>query len=162
MADAEPDMIARLERKLDRERRARAEAEQLLESRSLELFGTNQRLVELNAELEAQMAATLASQQALEAQKAQLEHTLAQLTGVVRTIGRIARQTNLLALNATIEAARAGEAGRGFAVVASEVKKLSGDTRAATEAATAMLSSARPDGQAPRADAPTADPTLWG
>lgn len=68
-----------------------------------------------------------------------LQHTMAELGGVVEVISRIAKQTNLLALNAAIEAARAGDAGRGFAVVASEVKKLSADTQAATRRAGGML-----------------------
>jgi methyl-accepting chemotaxis protein len=71
--------------------------------------------------------------------KAMLETTMGELGEIVETIGQIAAQTNLLALNATIEAARAGDAGRGFAVVATEVKKLAGDTRIATETATAMM-----------------------
>jgi methyl-accepting chemotaxis protein len=123
------DRIRRLEGRLERERSARAQAEELLESKSEELFA-------LNANLEGRMREGLEMQE-------QLEQTMVQLSYIVRTIGEIASQTNLLALNATIEAARAGEAGRGFAVVASEVKKLSGDTRRATEQANQMLSSVR-------------------
>jgi methyl-accepting chemotaxis protein len=123
------DRIRRLEGRLERERSARAQAEDLLESKSEELFA-------LNADLESRMREGLEMQE-------QLEQTMVQLSHIVRTIGEIASQTNLLALNATIEAARAGEAGRGFAVVASEVKKLSGDTRRATDQANQMLSSVR-------------------
>lgn len=72
----------------------------------------------------------------------QLKAALEELGGIVTSIGEIASQTNLLALNATIEAARAGESGRGFAVVAGEVKKLAGDTRAATERAAGMMARA--------------------
>ncbi|MFC0149646.1 methyl-accepting chemotaxis protein [Sphingobium scionense] len=71
--------------------------------------------------------------------RAELKSTVDGLVDIVDTISGIANQTNLLALNATIEAARAGEAGRGFAVVAAEVKKLAGDTRAATDRARAMV-----------------------
>jgi methyl-accepting chemotaxis protein len=123
------DRIRRLEARLERERSARAQAEELLESKSQELFA-------LNASLEGRMSEGLELQE-------QLEQTMVQLSHIVQTIGEIASQTNLLALNATIEAARAGEAGRGFAVVASEVKKLSGDTRRATEQANHMLSIVR-------------------
>ncbi|MBF0611798.1 MAG: HAMP domain-containing protein [Magnetococcales bacterium] len=75
------------------------------------------------------------------------------IIGKIAIIDDIARQTNLLALNAAIEAARAGEHGKGFAVVASEVRKLaersqhaaaeisllSGDTVAAAEKASEMI-----------------------
>ncbi len=55
------------------------------------------------------------------------------ITEVTRVLYGIASQTNLLALNASIEAARAGEAGKGFAVVAEEVRKLSEESRQASE-----------------------------
>lgn len=51
LADAEK-RIALLERKLERERSAREEAERLLEAKSLELFARNQALGRSNAELE--------------------------------------------------------------------------------------------------------------
>lgn len=55
------------------------------------------------------------------------------ITEVTKVLYGIASQTNLLALNASIEAARAGEAGKGFAVVAEEVRKLSEESRMASE-----------------------------
>jgi methyl-accepting chemotaxis protein len=77
----------------------------------------------------------------LESRGEQLTRTMSELGSIVTSISRIARQTKFLALNATIEAARAGEAGRGFAVVAAEVKKLSGETREATDRAITMVAS---------------------
>lgn len=56
------------------------------------------------------------------------------IDNVIAIVGQIAGTVNLLSLNATIEAARAGDAGRGFAVVAGEIRKLSDETREATQA----------------------------
>lgn len=55
MADrtADKDLIARLEKRLDREKRARQEAEKLLEQKSLELYAINKKLHEETRLLEA-------------------------------------------------------------------------------------------------------------
>lgn len=95
-------------------------------------------------------------ERALQANQMAMQGTMGELGEIVTAINGIAGQTNLLALNATIEAARAGDAGRGFAVVASEVKKLSSDTRAATQRASDMLArhqagSGHPEGRLPEA-----------
>jgi methyl-accepting chemotaxis protein len=96
--------------------------------------------VHLEQELETRLTESQAFQARLESRGDELREMIGKVSTIVASINEIAAQTNLLALNATIEAARAGEAGRGFAVVASEVKKLASDTRAATEAATRMMS----------------------
>lgn len=50
------DRLRRLETRVAREHAARAEAERILESKSLELFAANQGLLQLNAELEERVA----------------------------------------------------------------------------------------------------------
>lgn len=73
--------VARLQRRSERERAARIEAERLLESKSLELFALNQQLVKLNAELETRVVErTQQLDAARAAAVASLEHDC--LTGI--------------------------------------------------------------------------------
>jgi methyl-accepting chemotaxis protein len=70
---------------------------------------------------------------------AKLTEKVEKVENFVDTIISISSQTNLLALNASIEAARAGEAGRGFSVVAEEIRKLSEDTKEASNNITNII-----------------------
>jgi methyl-accepting chemotaxis protein len=76
---------------------------------------------------------------AVEKVVAELTEKVEKVENFVDTIISISSQTNLLALNASIEAARAGEAGRGFSVVAEEIRKLSEDTKDASNNITNII-----------------------
>ncbi|WP_342359054.1 methyl-accepting chemotaxis protein [Terrarubrum flagellatum] len=73
-----------------------------------------------------------------------------QIAGVIELVSYIAQQTTMLSHNANIQAARAGEEGRGFAVIALEVRKLSEDTRAATETVQKQIAALRAASQSCR------------
>ncbi|MBR1908594.1 hypothetical protein IJ818_06630 [bacterium] len=68
-----------------------------------------------------------------------LSNTLQQIKNNLSVVEDINEQTNMLALNASVEAARAGEHGKGFAIVASEIRKLSEESKEATNKITNML-----------------------
>lgn len=69
----------------------------------------------------------------------QLTLKVEEVQNIIGAILNISNQTNLLALNASIEAARAGEAGKGFAVVAEEIRKLSEQTKEASNQITHII-----------------------
>ncbi|QWU17470.1 methyl-accepting chemotaxis protein [Paenibacillus sophorae] len=73
-----------------------------------------------------------ASKESLE-QFRKMDEQSQKIGDIVQGISEITKQIQMLSLNASIEAARAGEHGRGFAVVAGEVRKLSEQSREATE-----------------------------
>ncbi len=74
---------------------------------------------------------------------AELTRVAEEIAGVIELVSHIAQQTTMLSHNANIQAARAGEAGRGFAVIAQEVRKLSEETRTATDRVQKQISALR-------------------
>ncbi|ARU63211.1 hypothetical protein CBW65_21190 [Tumebacillus avium] len=69
-----------------------------------------------------------------------LEERTRRINSLLSSIQDVAEQTGLLSLNASIEAARAGEHGRGFSVVADEIRKLSTNTKQASQEIDELLS----------------------
>ncbi len=69
-----------------------------------------------------------------------LEERTRRINSLLSSIQDVAEQTGLLSLNASIEAARAGEHGRGFSVVADEIRKLSANTKQASQEIDELLS----------------------
>lgn len=59
----------------------------------------------------------------------QIEQHIKDITGVLKSVTKIADQTKILGINASIEAAHLGTSGKGFAVVAEEIRKLSESTK---------------------------------
>ena len=84
------------------------------------------------ARLEAAVAGSVATAEAL-------EHQTQRIGAMAGSIAGIANQTQMLSVNATIEAAHAGEQGKGFAVVADEVRKLSDQAARASEEIQAVV-----------------------
>jgi hypothetical protein len=64
----------------------------------------------------------------LDAVMVRLEGSAGDISGLIKTVGRVSDHIRILALNAGIEAARAGQHGLAFAVVASEVQRLADET----------------------------------
>lgn len=62
-----------------------------------------------------------------------LSYQTEEITKMIGEIQNISEQTNLLSFNASIEAAHAGTVGAGFRIIANEVKKLSDNTKKASE-----------------------------
>lgn len=65
-----------------------------------------------------------------------VDEIIASIRNNTNQVSQIALQTNILALNAGIEASRAGDYGRGFAVVAENIRKLSDQSKVASESIT--------------------------
>lgn len=74
-----------------------------------------------------------------------LESHMRQIHDLLTNIQDVAEQTSLLSLNASIEAARAGEHGRGFHVVAEEIRKLSTNSKNASEQIGGLLNNISQD-----------------
>ncbi len=70
---------------------------------------------------------------------AELQSSIATMSGILSKLSEITLQTRLLALNASVEAKHAGAAGKGFSVVANEVGGLSQISEQSTKQITAEV-----------------------
>ena len=117
----EIDAAARLQRRIDREHAARHEAERLLERKSLELFDANQRLIELNAQLE----------QRVEARTRQAEHARREAVRIGSTdhlTGIANRLHYTQQLQRSLRRVSAGHGAAGLLLVDLDAFKLINDT----------------------------------
>ncbi|WP_305120881.1 methyl-accepting chemotaxis protein [Saccharibacillus sp. JS10] len=104
------------------------------------LYGFGERMESVSRSLTDFVASIAAQSQQLAAATTEIRENSGRAVSDAREVNKvtsfireISEQTNMLGLNAAIEAARVGELGAGFQVVASEVRKLSVDTKQATQ-----------------------------
>ncbi|MDO3411687.1 methyl-accepting chemotaxis protein [Saccharibacillus sp. CPCC 101409] len=104
------------------------------------LQGFRQRIEEVSRSLTDYVSSIAAQSQQLAAATTEIKENSGRAVTDAREVNKvtsfireISEQTNMLGLNAAIEAARVGEQGAGFQIVASEVRKLSVDTKKATQ-----------------------------
>lgn len=91
-------------------------------------------------EITSSLAATNEQIQHLSNQSGQINQNAAYIQNIIRVVQDIADTTNLLGLNASIEAAHAGQYGAGFSVVANEIRRMSVDSKQASQTIRHQLS----------------------
>ncbi|WP_145409611.1 methyl-accepting chemotaxis protein [Paenibacillus xylanexedens] len=84
-------------------------------------------------EITLSLEATNEQIQSLSSQSDHINQNAIYIQNIIRVVEEIADTTNLLGLNASIEAAHAGQFGAGFSVVANEIRRMSTDSKKASE-----------------------------